>query len=779
MIPLWVLAKLKLGVGLKLKLVKLGVWLLLLLLLLINICLFDCPKSLFAKLPPIEEGGVVIDPKVPGIDGVLNWVIGFEGGVINVFVDEGVFINNEVGVELVVCKNDGVVIVVVVVLVGDLNEKGCVVAVVEVVVGLAPFAVLFWANKLKLGNVDKLFDENNDVLELLLLLLVLLLNNELDCCWFVFPNRLVEFELAAKFNLGNSLFVVEFVELPKPVNPLPSLNGSEVFGVNVTLGGGGLEVDEKLNKDEDDDDDNVGSCGVFCAGGLPKPVLVKLKFELVLSLFSILVSFLFWVAPKVALNKENGADWFVFVFVVVLLAIVVEPVPVILVVALVVEGNEIVLDSVSLVLDEVDGNNDENGVRLVDGFVDVSVFEFNDGKALLEIVLALPNWNGVVVLLEALRPLLFMPKVNLGNLLPSSSAFLSLFSIGLERILLVSWVGLLDMNVSNGLKLNPVNAVPVVAVLPRILLVVFSVSVFDSVVVLVVDVEVGNLNNDDDSGVGAIDVGVPNFIGSEDDLNILDDGIVNEDEPNDIGPVEDKLEVDGRPNFIFDGMLVDTGILGFNDGIDVGLFSNVFFEPFGLSVIQHTHWVLSASFETRHVSHVHLEEDEAVDEDKLDKDEVVLDFGTGLGVAQHAHLSFESVFWTKHVSHVHLEDGEAEAKLDVEDKEFENGLMGATALTETVSCEDGCNFSVVSLVSPCNGLLQLEQTWLMEDCFIVESFDNDGLVRLVGVASPLDLLSSEDDEEVDDSFNNDALYCCGVVFNHLQLRQTTLRLSFE
>lgn len=295
MIPFWVSAKLKFGLILKLKLLpKLGVW-------LFSIILFGCPKSLLRPIPPIDEGGVVIEPNGAEIvDGVLNCVTGLDGGVIIEF--DVVFVENNdvVGVVLfviVVGKNDDVVIDVYDVFVVDLNENGVVVDV------LAPIDVLFWA-KLNVGTEEfelivlDVVVENKDWFRLLLLFLFVL-NNEVSGLFvLVIPNKLEVVVEVPKFNLGNSLFeeVLEFVifEFPKPVNPLTvGLNGSDLFELNVD-GAAILElVDGKLNKTEEAElfNDNAG---------LPNWVESKLKF--LFELFS------FWLGLVKLESEDPSVD---------------------------------------------------------------------------------------------------------------------------------------------------------------------------------------------------------------------------------------------------------------------------------------------------------------------------------------------------------------------------------------------------------------------------------------------------------------------------------------
>ena len=72
-------------------------------------------------------------------------------------------------------------------------------------------------------------------------------------------------------------------------------------------------------------------------------------------------------------------------------------------------------------------------------------------------------------------------------------------------------------------------------------------------------------------------------------------------------------------------------------------------------VIQHTQFVLSASFDTRQVSHVHLEiEDNGLSWFKFSLRETAGFEVPGFEVIQQRHLSAVSGLDTKHVSHFHL-----------------------------------------------------------------------------------------------------------------------------
>ena len=79
-------------------------------------------------------------------------------------------------------------------------------------------------------------------------------------------------------------------------------------------------------------------------------------------------------------------------------------------------------------------------------------------------------------------------------------------------------------------------------------------------------------------------------------------------------------------------------------------------------VIQQAHSSLSASLETKQVEQVHLDDfDDKLDDRDEDDDGCcgllsTVSFKLGLAVEQHAQLDFDSSFWTRHVEHVHLDD---------------------------------------------------------------------------------------------------------------------------
>lgn len=74
----------------------------------------------------------------------------------------------------------------------------------------------------------------------------------------------------------------------------------------------------------------------------------------------------------------------------------------------------------------------------------------------------------------------------------------------------------------------------------------------------------------------------------------------------------------------------------------------------GFGVIQHTQFVLSESFDTRHVSHVHLEVEDRGGLSWPVRVSFADNRTAGFAVIQHTHLSFVSEFDTKHVSHFHF-----------------------------------------------------------------------------------------------------------------------------
>lgn len=89
-----------------------------------------------------------------------------------------------------------------------------------------------------------------------------------------------------------------------------------------------------------------------------------------------------------------------------------------------------------------------------------------------------------------------------------------------------------------------------------------------------------------------------------------------------------------------------------------------------LGVIQHAHFSLTSALETRHVSHVHLDEvlpwllillKRLVDSGAFVAESVVdivvgvlVGLGPGFADEQHAHLSAVSSLDTRHVPHVHF-----------------------------------------------------------------------------------------------------------------------------
>lgn len=105
--------------------------------------------------------------------------------------------------------------------------------------------------------------------------------------------------------------------------------------------------------------------------------------------------------------------------------------------------------------------------------------------------------------------------------------------------------------------------------------------------------------------------------------------------------------------------------------------------------MQQTQLVLSASFDTKHVSHVHLEEEEEEKEFVTAARLGSVDFeAVGFGVIQQRHFSLVSGFATKHVLQFHLVVLLLSVDGGLLTKKLGNVVVGCTLTAEGSFCFD-------------------------------------------------------------------------------------------